>query len=183
MQLPPIPDTDQMARSGRYAAVAEKPAAEMERNRRARERSERSEGIHGIRAVEFRAGERPIRVYGGSRGHRIDAINVNTGLRVRNDESESLKDRREVRDPRVAGGQRDIRRISQLLSKSIPIREITRRISRNELLSGPPILTTIAWRHQFLETAGCGFVQIEISRGERRYIRDRVRKCNTRNGS
>lgn len=44
--------------------------------------------------------ERPIRVYGGSRGHRIDAINVNTGLRVRNDESESLKDRREVRDPR-----------------------------------------------------------------------------------
>lgn len=39
-------------------------------------------------------------MYGGSRGHRIDAINVNTGLRVRNDESESLKDRREVRDPR-----------------------------------------------------------------------------------
>lgn len=56
-------------------------------------------------------------MYGGSRGHRIDAINVNTGLRVRNDESESLKDRREVRDPRVAGGQRDIRRISQLLLK------------------------------------------------------------------
>lgn len=33
LQLPPIPDTDQMARSGPYAAVAEKPAAEIGRNR------------------------------------------------------------------------------------------------------------------------------------------------------
>ena len=76
-------------------------------------------------------------MYGGSRGHRIDAINVNTGLRVRNDESESLKDRREVRDPRGDGRTTRYPANLAVASKSIPIREITRGISRNELFSGP----------------------------------------------